>query len=661
MSNQEKAPISDDRLRVVARWIQDNYRPVLRTLTEAEPVELEDEPVNEFEIREYQLEAWTSVWDARHQGQKRALVHLATGLGKTSVAVFDVIKFREECLSQEPATDPRILFVSHMNDISEQAEERFTHYIPELDTAFFDTQKAMPDTSATFATFQSIYSQLDRFDPKLFDYIIYDEAHHSEAETFRAVREHFDPSFELALTATPDRTDEQDIREYFGNPVYSKGLPEAIAEGWLADVDYHIVFDDIVKQLMDEGFDPTTLKDFHELFTVHPRNEVIARNILEERNKIGLDTAKTIVFCEDMAHAEEMAELLGGVAYHSGIKKAERKTILKDFRTDANQVICTVDMFNEGVDIPDARLIVFLRSTQSGIIFEQQLGRGLRKTIGKNKVSILDFVANIERIQKVRELSKSIKDNTPGGMQGEGYITDDEGNNILESSETEGGLRIFSQHGYFDFDRLAVDLLKKWGELKSMSDIPDNLVSINSVAVALGVGHPMIVEIVTELGWQLPEFRFGSFYGRGVSPEQFELIKNHPYIKSSHEFLSISDARDEYGVHDITLNKMVDAMGWELPSRKTGSRNKRTRAISRVQMNELREKFPDNFLDQMPPGFMSVREASSELKMGKRTIARIIQEEGWQLPRYKSRGGPATDALSPFQIHELIRRRDSAS
>ncbi len=380
------------------------------------------------------------------------------------------MKYREECAAMDPPMTPRILFVSHRNEISEQAQERFTRFMPDLDIAFFDTKrKGVPDADLTFATFQSLYSQLGQFDSQDYEYIIYDEAHHSEANTFKAVREHFDPLFELALTATPDRMDEQNIRAYFGEPLYKKTLPEAIAEGWLADVDYHIVFDDIVKQLMEEGFEPKTLKEFHELFKVRPRNEVIAKNIREERHKVGLDTAKTIVFCEDVEHAEEMAGLLGGVAYHSGIKKEDRKPLLKAFRSGKSQIICTVDMFNEGLDVPDARLVVFLRSTSSGTIFEQQLGRGLRKTLGKDKVSVLDFVANVERIQKVRELSKAIQDKSDEGETNEGDLVD--GDIVCvdpaddEAASDKGGLRIHGQHGDFDFDRIAVDLLHKLNTL----------------------------------------------------------------------------------------------------------------------------------------------------------------------------------------------------
>jgi superfamily II DNA or RNA helicase len=452
----------EDRREKIRRWL--GARAINFTLANSRE-EFEAHP-DSFEIRNYQLEAWANLWDARQTGKQRGFVHLATGLGKTSVAVFDVMKFREEQMAQDPPVIPRVLFVSHMNDISQQAKEDFEHFMPNLETDFFKTgQYDLPDADVTFATFQSLRNELGRFNPEDFEYIIYDEAHHTEADTFKKVREYFNPLFELALTATPGRMDARDMKEYFGEPLYSKTLAEGIAEGGLADVDYHIVFDDIVKQLMEDEFEPKTLKELHELLDVRPRNEIIAKNIRDERHRIGLDNAKTIVFCNDKAHTEEMAELLGGIAYHSGIAKSERSKLLQDYRTDSNQIICTVDMFNEGIDIPDARLVVFLRSTQSGTIFEQQLGRGLRRTSGKGKVSVLDFVANIERIQRIQALNRNIQEHSDQLNQKNTEIIDMPSKDNAESL----GSYIHIKYAHFDFDKLVIDLLEKWEALNETS------------------------------------------------------------------------------------------------------------------------------------------------------------------------------------------------
>ncbi len=254
--------------------------------------------------------------------RKKALIHLATGLGKTSVAVFDVIKFREE-YNAKHGREPRILFTCHQNEILEQAAERFSAFIPDMSQGFFAGTEKTRDANLTFATLQSLHRSLDTFAPDEFDYIIYDEAHHSKAETFENVVDHFTPDFQLALTATPDRLDELDIRELFGKEVYSKGLAQALAENLLATPDYHIVFDEAVKKAMESGFEINTLKELNQLLEVQSRNEVIAQNIKDEMARIGLEfgSVKTIVFCQDIEHAEEMAELLDGVSYHSGRPK----------------------------------------------------------------------------------------------------------------------------------------------------------------------------------------------------------------------------------------------------------------------------------------------------------------------------------------------------
>lgn len=469
----------DERRQTVAAWIQSNYHPALRVITEANAEEVGAQ-TEEFQIREYQLEAWANIWEARQEGKTRALLHLATGLGKTTAAVFDVMKFKEEC-ETEQGIIPRILFVSHMNDISEQAQSIFLRYMPNLETTFFKTkQPDMPNADVTFATFQALNSELERFDPQDFEYNIFDEAHHTEAPTFKRVVEYFDPMFELALTATPERLDNLDIKEYFGDPVYSKTLAEAIGQGWLADVDYHIVFDDAVKEVMESGFEPKSLRELHELFMIRPRNEVIAKNVMEERHKIGLDNAKTIVFCESVEHAEEMAKLLGGKAYHSDVEKKVRSEILRSFRNGNQQVICTVDMFNEGIDIPDARLIIFLRSTSSPTIFEQQLGRGLRKTQGKEKVSVLDFVANVERIARVRELSDSVRHYTQSPK--------DSAHPPNESSTSDTrGLSIQTLHGSFDFDKLSIDLLEKFNTIRSTTGYSEHVTLTNEEIIELAL------------------------------------------------------------------------------------------------------------------------------------------------------------------------------
>lgn len=410
--------------------------------------------VGGIEARDYQINAWEKLRKHRGKGRKRALVHLATGLGKTSVAAVDVIRYREE------NPNARILFVSHMNDISKQARNTFLRVNPSFTTNIFRSE--VKDVQVTFATFQALIRQLDNIDKDYFSYIIWDEAHHIEADTFSQVRHHFTPKFELALTATPERADGRDIFNYFGRPIFEKSLADGINDGWLSAVDYHIVFDEAIKDAMNNDFKIESIKQIRELFAIRSRNEVISKEVEQRRHEIGLDKAKTIVFCQNIAAAEEMAVLLGGEVYHSDVSADKREELMLRFKDGSLQVICTVDMFNEGIDIPDARLIVFLRSTSSKTVFDQQLGRGLRRAPGKDKVTVLDFVANVERINFVRELGRHVHNSyNKGGMSVNDGVTRINGpkdqvaeNNFIVSN--------------FDFEDKVIEIIDKYDAIKNI-------------------------------------------------------------------------------------------------------------------------------------------------------------------------------------------------
>jgi len=410
--------------------------------------------VTNIEVRDYQIEAWLKLQERRSLGRRRALIHLATGLGKTSVAAVDALHY----LKEENKTG-RVLFVSHMNDISHQAKNTFLFVNPGFTTAIF--RGKLKDAEITFSTFQALHGKLDEIDPNYFSYIIWDEAHHIEAETFSQVREHFTPEFELGLTATPERADGRDILNYFGHPIFTKSLSDGINDGWLSSVDYHIVFDEAIKKAMNEKFEISSLKDIRELFAIRSRNEIISKEVLDRRHEIGLDRAKTIVFCQNIDAATQMAELLGGEVYHSRVSADERQALMLRFKSGHLQVICTVDMFNEGIDIPDARLIVFLRSTSSRTIFEQQLGRGLRRAPDKSQVTVLDFVANVERINFVRELGRHVAASSGGsrGFYSSGALVDE--------GQVPEATNVFSFNS-FEFEDQVIELMERYETLSGI-------------------------------------------------------------------------------------------------------------------------------------------------------------------------------------------------
>lgn len=454
--------LGEERRKKIATHISD-MRIGHRVLEESHA---QQEAIQDFEARTYQLDAFDALWTARRDGADRGLIHLATGLGKTSVAVVDYAAFRQEQI-ERTGQEPRALFVVHQNNILEQANERFAELLPDASRSFYSNrQKNLPESCVTFASFQTLSNGAHRFPGDHFDYIIYDEAHHIEAKTYKKVVEYFKPQFQLGLTATPERMDEKDITDHFGRPLYTKTLPEAIAEKHLATVNYNIVFDDTVKEAVQNGFEPSSLAEIQRLFEIQPRNELIVEKIRDTQELIRqeqkIDHVKTIVFCADLEHADAIADMMDGASYHSGKDEKQRVALLNTFRGSELETITVRDMFNEGVDIPEARLIVFLRTTQSATVFEQQLGRGLRKNKNKQEVTVLDFVANIERITLIRELVKNIDDvrslknsgTKDSGSGGEGITCESDGN--------------IKAHGYdseFIFSEEVIDLLEKYNIL----------------------------------------------------------------------------------------------------------------------------------------------------------------------------------------------------
>ena len=431
----------------------------------------QQEAIQDFEARPYQLDAFNALWTARRVGADRGLIHLATGLGKTSVAVVDYAAFRQEEV-EKTGQEPRALFVVHQNNILEQASERFAELLPDASRSFYSNRhKNLPESGITFASFQTLSNGAHRFPNNYFDYIIYDEAHHIEAMTYKKVVEHFKPKFQLGLTATPERMDEKDITDHFGKALYTKTLPEAIAEKHLATVNYNIVFDDAVKEAMENGFEPSSLAEIQRLFDVQPRNELIVERVREAQEQIrqeqNVEQVKTIIFCADLEHADAIADMMDGESYHSGKDEKQQAALLDAFRGDGLETITVRDMFNEGVDIPDARLIIFLRTTQSPTIFEQQLGRGLRKNKNKQEVTVMDFVANIERIALIRELVEMINQSqstrrggTKNGDGSEGPIV----------CGVDGEIKVHGDDSEFIFSQEVIDLLAKYNFLIEESE-----------------------------------------------------------------------------------------------------------------------------------------------------------------------------------------------
>ena len=365
-------------------WI-DRYEERRAPPTQAiAPGSIEKEPPpNPTPVQEAALEA---LEETRRNGFKRGLVVLATGLGKTWLAAFDT----------EQAGGHRVLFVAHREEILNQAAETFLRIRPTARVGFFMGQVRDIEVDILCASVQTLSraAHLERFAPQHFDYIVIDEFHHAAAATYRRVLNYFAPRFMLGLTATPDRTDQSDILALCDeNLVFSQDLVAGINADLLAPFHYYGIFDSEVDYQAipwrNGRFDPESLSN--KLATLGRFRHVLAKWQQHAQQR-------TLAFCASIRHAEFMAEQfiklgITAAAVYAGSPLSRAEALSRLTRKQLS-VVFSVDLFNEGVDLPEIDTVMMLRPTESKILFLQQLGRGLRRAPGKDKLVVLDFVGN---------------------------------------------------------------------------------------------------------------------------------------------------------------------------------------------------------------------------------------------------------------------------
>ncbi|MDP3953882.1 MAG: DEAD/DEAH box helicase, partial [bacterium] len=341
--------------------------------------------------------------------ERKALIVMASGLGKTVTSALDVKKI----MAHFPWL--RVLYLCHQNYILKQARETFELVLGNQNGktfGYYHGLKKEIEAQLLFASFQTMRDSLDKFRKNAFDYVVVDESHHVPAETFHPVVRHFKPRFMLGMTATPDRMDMQDIRKTFGTEIFSLDLPDALAQKLLTAVDYRIVTDEIVK--LGEIKNPyrLSMKELNRRIFVPKRDREIVK-IIEQKIQ-AVKNPKVMIFCPSIRYAEKLRKkIIWSTTIHSQLPQDEQERRLEAFHQGKYDTVLTVDKFNEGIDIPEINVLVFLRSTQSHTVFYQQLGRGLRKLPGKKKVLVLDFVANCERVELIHELVEEVKKKTP--------------------------------------------------------------------------------------------------------------------------------------------------------------------------------------------------------------------------------------------------------
>ena len=355
-------------------------------------VQVDDSPV--FEPNGIQAQALEALQASRDAGRDRALVVMATGLGKTLLAVFDL-----QQIAARLGRTPTVLWVAHRQELLEQASVSVRHLFPDARFAWM-LGGHRPDGShdVLFASVQSLSraANLAGLAPDAFDVVVIDEAHHADASSYRRVLDHFRPRFRLGLTATPDRADSGDIYGLFDDHVaFRADLAVGVERGLLVPFAYFGLKD-------TTDYEPIPWRsgrfDVEEL-TRAVQTEARMARMWEEWTKDGRAGTRTLVFCVSIAHARYVRTWLAerGVRValvHSGADGDDRTTALEDLEAGRIDAICSVDLFNEGVDCRPVDRVVMLRPTESPVLFLQQLGRGLRTSDDKERLVVIDFVGN---------------------------------------------------------------------------------------------------------------------------------------------------------------------------------------------------------------------------------------------------------------------------
>lgn len=382
-------------------WRERIFAEIKLTLKKYGPVFL---PETHIEPNALQREVLSQLKSKREIGWKKGLCIMPVGTGKTYTAALDSYDY---LLENEGFG--KTLFIVHKLGILQQSYNAFQDVWKGSKFGLLTgTEKTnIKNCDILFASKDSLCvdETLHSFDPDYFDYIIVDEVHHGEAPTYRKIIDYFTPQFLLGMTATPDRTDRKDILSLFDyKKVCEYDLNDAISKGFLVAYEYHGLTDNIDYSKIKHNGKKYNVTDLEKALIITKRNQAIFDAYMQYCNG-----NKAIGFCVSIKHAKSMADFfnkkgISAIAITSSpVEDTSASELIEKFKNNEYAVAFTVDMFNEGIDVPNVQGLLFLRPTESKTVFVQQLGRGLRLSSNKDKVVVLDFISNYKRANQIRQ------------------------------------------------------------------------------------------------------------------------------------------------------------------------------------------------------------------------------------------------------------------
>lgn len=388
--DQSTSPLSIDWIGKYESFLKDQVKPnrerlATRRAFSSEQDQSDTDSNTEIIPNTMQRRALAKLSELHQGNEARALLISATGTGKTYLSALDV----------RAVAPKRVLFIAHRKRILEASLESYERVLGDAYTyGLYSKANALKPT-CTFAMVNTLAKHLDEIDPHEFDYIVIDEAHRTGAQGYREILEHLNPDFLLGMTATPSRTDGYDVYSLFNHVIAHRiTLQDALENEMLAPFHYFGIAD-----LSIDGQEQDDAAIFSQL-TSSARAEHIAKKI--EEYSVEKENRKGLIFCSRNDEAQELSNMLNGLGYRtlaiSGkTPDFERNAAIERLESGEIEYILSVDILNEGIDIPSLNQIIMLRPTESAIVFVQQLGRGLRKHEDKEFTLVLDFIGNYQQ------------------------------------------------------------------------------------------------------------------------------------------------------------------------------------------------------------------------------------------------------------------------